>query len=122
MSDLNELVDRYLAVWNEPDPQARQQAIAGLWTEDGSYTDPLADVVGHEAIGAVIAGAREQFPGFVFTRAGAVDAHHNIARFTWELAPADGGEALVVGFDVAVVAEDGRLRGIYGFLDKVPSA
>lgn len=29
------LVDRYVAVWNEPDAERRRQAIAELWTEDG---------------------------------------------------------------------------------------
>ncbi len=62
------------------------------------------------------------FPGHVFRLAGDVDAHHGIARFGWELVPATGGEPLVVGFDVAVAAADGRLRGVYGFLDRVPAA
>ena len=51
-----------------------------------------------------------------------VDAHHNIARFTWELSPVGGGECPVIGFDVLVAAQDGRLRGVYGFLDKVPAS
>ncbi len=62
------------------------------------------------------------FPGHVFEFAGKVDAHHDVVRFGWELVPEGGGEATVVGFDVAVVAEDGRLRSVYGFLDKVPVA
>ena len=32
-----ELADRYVALWNEPDPDRRRQLIAGLWTEDGSH-------------------------------------------------------------------------------------
>jgi len=122
MSDLAELVNRYLEIWNEPDAGARERAIADVWATDGSYTDPLAAVAGHAGIAAVVSGAREQFPGFVFRLAGGVDAHHDVARFTWELAPAAGGEPLVVGFDVAVADADGRLRAVYGFLDKVPAA
>jgi hypothetical protein len=30
-------------------------------------------------------------------------------------------EPLVVGFDVAVLTEDGRIAAIHGFLDKVPA-
>jgi hypothetical protein len=82
----------------------------------------LAVVEGHEAIAAMIIGVREQFPGLVFKLLGDIDAHHNVARFGWELVPEGGGESLVVGFDVAVVADDGRLRHVYGFLDKVPTA
>lgn len=121
MSDFTELVGRYLATWNEPDASARRKAIAGVWAESGSYTDPLASVRGHEAIDALIAAARAQFPGLVFELAGPVDAHHDTARFGWRLVPAGGGESVVEGFDVAVLAEDGRIGGVYGFLDKVPA-
>jgi hypothetical protein len=57
----------------------------------------------------------------VFRIAGPVDAHHNLARFTWEMAPAPSAEAVVVGFDVAVLTDDGRIRQVHGFLDKVPA-
>jgi hypothetical protein len=120
MSDLAAIIRRYIDSWNQPDAEARRGAIAEIWAPDGTYTDPLADVRGHEAIDAVIAGAQGMFPGHVFTLAGEVDAHHGVARFGWELVPAGGGEPLVVGFDVAV-ATDGRLRSVYGFLDKVPA-
>jgi SnoaL-like domain len=121
VSDVNELVGRYIAAWNEPDAGARGQAVAELWTEDGTYTDPLVAVAGHRAIEAVIGGAREMFPGHVFRLMDGVDGHHDIARFRWELVPASGGESLAVGFDVVVIADDGRLRGVYGFLDKAPA-
>jgi len=62
-------------------------------------------------------------PGHVFRLAdGGVDAHHNIARFSWELVPATGGESLAVGFDVAVLEDDGRIASVLGFLDKAPGA
>lgn len=119
---MERVIDRYLAAWNEPDADARRRTVAELWTEDGTYTDPLASVEGHEAIGAVIDGARGMFPGHVFRSIGVVDAHHDIVRFGWELVPEGGDESVVIGFDVAVVAGDGRLRNVYGFLDKVPAA
>jgi hypothetical protein len=119
MSDFHELVDRYLSTWNEQDPARRRAAIDGIWADDATYVDPIAVAEGREAIDATIGAVQQRFPGLVFRLAGDVDAHHNLARFTWELGP-DGGEALVVGFDVAVVADDGRLRAVHGFLDKVP--
>jgi hypothetical protein len=33
--DPKELVDRYVAVWNQPDAERRRKAITQLWTEDG---------------------------------------------------------------------------------------
>ncbi|WP_285779409.1 nuclear transport factor 2 family protein [Microtetraspora sp. NBRC 13810] len=117
---MDQLVASYLATWNETDPVARRAAIEEIWAEGGVYTDPMAVAEGRDAIDATIAAVQGQFPGFVFTLAGPVDAHHDIARFTWGLGPA-GGEALVVGFDVAVLAEDGRIGRVHGFLDKVPA-
>jgi hypothetical protein len=121
MTDFNVVAERYIATWNETDAEARAKAIAGLWTEDGEYTDPLASVTGHEGIAAVIAGAQEMFPGLVFTLGGPVDGNHNIARFTWNLAPEGAPEPVVIGFDVVALAEDGRIKSVYGFLDKVPA-
>jgi hypothetical protein len=120
MDHIDELVARYISTWNETDPVARRATIEQIWAEDGAYTDPMAIAEGWEAIDATIGAVQGQFPGFVFTLAGPVDAHHDIARFTWELGPA-GGEALVVGFDVAVLTEDRRISKVHGFLDKIPA-
>jgi hypothetical protein len=46
----------------------------------------------------------------------------SVARFSWELVPADGGESLVEGFAVAVTDDDGRISSVLGFLDKMPGA
>lgn len=120
MTDMNNLVNQYIDTWNERDPKARRAAVDALWTENGTYTDPLVVAEGREAIDATIGAVHAQFPDFSFRLAGNVDGHHNLARFTWELGPA-GGEAIVVGFDVAVISEDGRVDKVHGFLDKVPT-
>jgi hypothetical protein len=114
------LVERYIDAWNETDPEARRAAVAALWSEDGTYVDPLASVAGHEAIAELIGAAQAQVPGHVFRLLGDVDAHHEVVRFRWELVPESGGESLVVGSDVAVTGGDGRLATVVGFLDKVP--
>ena len=114
-------VARYLEAWNAGDPETLAKAVATAWTADGSYTDPLADVSGHEQIAAVIAGARAQFPGFSFRLSGTVEGHHDIARFTWELVSAADGSVPVVGFDVIELDGDGRIRAVHGFLDRAPA-
>ncbi|MET9479471.1 nuclear transport factor 2 family protein [Streptomyces sp. NPDC006638] len=114
-------VTRYFEAWNAPSADARTKAVAAAWSEDGGYTDPLADVSGQEAIAAVVAGAREQFPGFTFRLAGAVDGHHGVARFGWELVSDADGSVPVTGSDVLTLAGDGRIDRVYGFLDRVPT-
>ncbi len=119
--NLQDLAERYLASWNETDPTARRALVGELWAPDGRYTDPLVSVVGPDAVDATLGAVQGQFAGLVFSLRGPVDAHHDIARFTWELGP-EGGEALVVGFDVLVADADGRIAGVHGFLDQVPAS
>ena len=114
-------VARYLEAWNAEGPEALAKAVAAAWSEDGSYADPLAEVRGHERIAAVISAAHEQFPGFAFRLAGTVDGHHDTARFGWELVSGTDGSAPVAGFDVITLDGGDRIRGVYGFLDRVPS-
>jgi hypothetical protein len=113
------VIDRYIESWNETDPVARRALIDEVWAEHGRYTDPLVVAEGRDAIDATIGAVQGQFPGLRFTL-GPVDAHHDVARFTWTLG-ADGGEPLVVGFDVAVLDAHGRIVAVHGFLDKVPA-
>jgi hypothetical protein len=120
VSDFTQLAEQYIAAWNETDPSARRALIGEIWSEDGRYIDPLAEVSGRDQIDAIIAAAQAQFAGMTFRLAGAVDAHHDQARFTWELGP-DGADAVVVGFDVAQWDADRRLALVLGFLDRVPS-
>ena len=117
---MNDLIDRYLACWNETDSTARRDLITKTWADDATYIDPLVDARGHDAIDAAIAATQGQFPGLVFALAGPVDTHHDVARFSWGLG-VDGDEPLVIGSDVASVSADGRLVRVVGFLDKVPS-
>jgi hypothetical protein len=121
MTTYTEIARRYIDSWNETDPAARRAAVDSLYAEDATYIDPLAVAEGREAIASTIAAVQQQFPGFVFRLAGPVDGHHNQARFGWELGPA-GEPAPIVGFDVAVTDDDGRIRTVLGFLDKVPAA
>ncbi|MEU9883556.1 nuclear transport factor 2 family protein [Streptomyces phaeochromogenes] len=114
-------VARYFEAWNAGGNEALTKAVTAAWTADGTYTDPLSDVRGHEGIAAVIAGAHEQFPGFEFRLTGAVDGHHDLARFSWELVAVADGSAPVAGFDVITLGDDGRIRSVHGFLDRVPA-
>ncbi|MEV6122568.1 nuclear transport factor 2 family protein [Streptomyces sp. NPDC052077] len=112
-------VARYLEAWNAV-PGALAEAVAAAWAADGTYTDPLADVRGHEGIAALIAGTRERFPGFAFRLTGAVDGHHDTARFSWEMVNGADGSAPLAGSDVVTLDAAGRIRSVYGFLDRVP--
>lgn len=121
MTDFDDLVTRYLTAWNAPDDTARSEQVARVWTDDATFTDPLADLRGHDEISGFIGAVRQKFPGCTFRARPGIDGHHDVVRFGWELVPDGGGEPPVVGLDVAVVAADGRIRAVHGFFDRVPA-
>ncbi|MBA2324566.1 MAG: hypothetical protein H0V92_11335 [Pseudonocardiales bacterium] len=49
---------------------------------------------------------QRRFPEFSFRLTGAVEAHHLLVRFSWELAPEGTTEAPIAGSDVAVLAAE----------------
>jgi hypothetical protein len=121
VNDITSVVDNYIQVWNETDQQSRRALIAQVFAEDALYTDPLASVSGYDAIDQLISGAQSQFAGLRFSLAGPVDAHHDQARFSWQLGQPEAEDPIVIGFDVAIL-KNARIQSVYGFLDKVPTA
>ena len=55
MSNVKEVVNSYIAAWNERDPRARRELIAKTWTEDGSYLDPHRNGESYDGISKMIA-------------------------------------------------------------------
>jgi hypothetical protein len=120
MTDATELVDQYLAIWNETDGDRRRTLIRQTFTGDAAYVDPVLSGNGHDGIDAMIEAAQGQFAGLLFQRAGEVDTHNGRARFVWELVDGNATEPEMIGTDFAVIAPDGRLESVTGFFDKVP--
>jgi hypothetical protein len=119
MPDAQDIATRYLACWNERDPERRRALVAALWADDGTYRDPMAATEGHDGIADLIGGVQTRFPGFTFAQSGRADAVEGFVRFSWSFGP-HAGEAPVAGTDFAALAPDGRLRAVTGFLDRVP--
>ncbi len=114
------IADRYLAVWNEADADARRTLLAATWTDDATYVDPVASAEGHAGLDALIGGVQAQFPGFRFALVGVADGHGEHVRFSWGFGPGgDPVDAPVQGTDY-VRLEKGRIKAVTGFLDRVP--
>lgn len=119
---ISDAVNGYFAMWNETDPLRRRAVTTATWSDDASYIDPLFAADGRDGLDAMAAAVHEQFPGHRFRLTGPVDAHHGRARWNWELTAPDDGPAVVSGVDFAVLAPDGRLRMVTGFLDQPTGA
>ena len=136
--DLDELVDRYVALWNEPDPDIRRRLISELWAPDGAqvlvdppeairnaadrlkFSIPPLEVHGYDALEAGVTRAHEMFiaPGeYVFKRGGnASRPLGNVISFTWTMASRADGETAGGGLDVLAIGTDGRIRTDYQFI------
>jgi hypothetical protein len=120
MDNPQQLIEAYIATFNETDSGRRTELVAALYADDSTYTDPHVDLRGPAQISQFIEQTQQQFPGYLFRLRGAIDAHHDQARFQWAAGPADDPDRFV-GFDV-VVADNGRISNVYGFTDVAPEA
>jgi hypothetical protein len=120
MSDLTATIDTYLDAYGEPDASRRAELIERAWAADGHLIDPPLDAKGPSAIDAMATAVQGQFPGHSFRRSTGVDAHHNFARYGWQLVAADGSVTLA-GTDVVEVGDDGKLLRVTGFFGEPPA-
>ena len=131
------LVDRYVAVWNEPDAGLRRQAIHELWTEDGAhilqppqqirtaatglgFTSTTLEARGHDELEVRVTRAYQEFvaPGtFIFRPRDNADRLRNVVKFNWEMVPTSGGEAAGAGLEILILGEDGRIKTDYQFIE-----
>ena len=80
MQSIDEFIERYVAVWNEPDADRRRRAITELWTEDGAHLSKTLEGRGYAGLEARGAGAYEKWikgGGFVFESMNNTDSHPN---------------------------------------------
>jgi hypothetical protein len=131
-----EIADRYLAVWNEPDAGARRRSVEELWVADGVHLlEPSEEIVkraseigvtavlearGYDALTARVRRAYEEFvaPGeYGFVRHGEAVRLQDLVKLRWAMVPAGGGEALAIGIDLLLLAPDGRIQTDYQFIE-----
>jgi hypothetical protein len=135
--EVKQLADRYMALWNEPDPDRRGRMIAELWTEDGSQIlqppQEMREIAASSSIGLAAtleargrteleARATTSFEhwvgseGLSFRGRDDADRLGDVVKFHWEAVTNDG-ETAAVGLNVLVLAADGRIERNYTFVD-----
>jgi hypothetical protein len=109
------IIDRYVAVWSEPDAQARRAAIGSLWEPDGvEYVEGI-QFRGHEALDGRIAHAYETFVAsgkYNVTMADDVSRHDDIITFSVQLSTPDGEVAWVARVFL-LLGQTGSIREDY---------
>jgi len=136
--DARELTSRYVAVWNESDAALRRKAIHELWAEDGAhilqppaelrqvaaglgFASAALEARGHDELEMRVTRSYEEFVapgGFIFRARDNADGLRNLVKFSWEMVPAGGGEAVAVGLEILVLGPDGRIESDYQFIER----
>ncbi|QIG38861.1 nuclear transport factor 2 family protein [Microbacterium sp. 4R-513] len=113
----SELVEQYLAsVSNEPDAEARGEAIERLFTEDIRYVDQDGVVEGREDfIRRIDALAAMMGPTSRFSLTKPVQQADDAVLFHWQLGTPGEAPALT-GADIALVKDD-RIFRLYAVVD-----
>jgi len=120
----NALVDRYVALWNEADDELRAKTVEDMYTTDAVYVMYARDpFVGHRAITRQITYAHRLYTpmGYTFKSSHNAVGHHNLVRFNWVMLSRETGGVEIVGLDVMVLDDSGRIRADYQFHEKLPS-
>ncbi|MET1416800.1 nuclear transport factor 2 family protein [Roseibium sp. HPY-6] len=102
----------YAKTWSQPD-EARDATLATLVSEDVTYTDPTAEVVGRAAFSAHISNFQKDVPGGFFEIVD-VKSHHNHTLARWTLRGKNGAE-MMQGTSHATLNSDGEFTSFTGF-------
>lgn len=118
MTDTQAFADRYVAVWNEDDSDARRATIEQLWAPDAVEYTETKEHRGYDGLEKRVVSAYDDLvagQGFRFRRDGPVHAHHDVVTFRTTMAPAAGGEVAWTGLMVLRLGADGRIREDHQF-------
>jgi hypothetical protein len=119
--DINEdeLVDRYVDLWNEADPAQRRATVEALWASDGANYTPTIEAIGFDQIDQRVTRSYDKYIGtgqFRFRRGGPALAHHQAVKVQWEMVETATDGVASVGLEFLVLDDDGRIRSDHQFV------
>ena len=121
MNAAQSIADRYVAVWNERDPEARRQAIRALWAPDALHYVDTREARGYDALEQRIIGSHNRLvrdAGNQFRAVHNAQALRNVVTFNWDMMSPEGGKVLAVGLQFLTIDENGRILIDYQFMAK----
>jgi hypothetical protein len=122
MSDIQIIIDRYIAAWNQPDEPSRTLSMAAVVADNCYYADAhlpdaLTDRSAHDRFVNVF---RTKFPEFSLKLATIPQSHHGYFRFGWQLVKPDG-TVFTQGVYFGEIDPEGKINKIIGFVDPASS-
>jgi hypothetical protein len=119
-----DLIDRYVAVWNEPDRDTRRSRIESVWAPDGTTCYRLLDARGYEAIEARVAASWERWlrEGKYIFRPARAASHHRAVKFDFAMVATADGKIEAQGLCYLLLDENDRIAHDYQFNPTVDEA
>jgi hypothetical protein len=137
MTSTNELIERYVAMWNEPDATARRQSVRDVWAPTGrqvlappkdildiarplGFPSPTLEVAGHDDLEFRVTRAHEEFvaPGdYLFRTRPNAGRLRDVVLLGWDMVATATGDAVGGGTDVLLLDPDDRILVDYQFVD-----
>lgn len=119
MNTAQDLAERYVAVWNETNADARRVAIARLWRPDGTHFIKDREARGYTALEQRIAGSHEKNVrdnrNRFRVRPGA-QRLRDVVTFTWEMVPEDVDTVVGIGLQFLILDAEDRIITDYQFI------
>ena len=139
-NDLTHFAQRYMAQWNESDPELRRKLIREVWAPTGAQTlvdppveireaaerlnfaVPALEVRGHDAMEARVARAYEMFVAsgeYLFEVGAATRLPAGLIGLPWSMVARADGSVAGGGYEVIGLAPDGRITSDHQFIEGV---
>lgn len=119
--DIPEVLQHYLRMWNERDPEAIRGHLDLCVGDDCWWVDPIHNHRGRDPLEANVRGFRSTYPDADLGLGSNVDSHNGRHRYEWFITSTPG-ELLLRGFDVVTVDDTSgminRVDGFFGGLDR----
>lgn len=109
-------IGAYGQAWLCGDEQERLALLERAWAPGAVYCDPLAVVIGAQALSDHIAQTQASLAGGSVQVTAEAVRHHDSAYFPWAITD-QAGATVLTGFDVVQLDDAGRITRLTGFFD-----
>jgi hypothetical protein len=118
MTDIDSIVNNYLAAWNTLESESRVILLGKIIAEDCLYADAhLPETIStRESHCQFIDRFRDKFPHLKIELSSPPNAHHRFFRFGWQLVTPDS-QIFAKGSFFGEIDRAGKINKLIGFVD-----
>jgi hypothetical protein len=118
MTEVTNIVSRYVAVRNEPAADERRKRIRALWAPDGTSCYRLGEARGYDAIEARVSGSWDKWlreGNYIFRPQSDAVCHHNVLKVNWEMVTVPDYKPKSFGLSFLILNSSGYIQHDYQF-------